>query len=259
MLISKAQLQSIIFASKEEGRHAIQGLCITGNEVIATDGHRLNVVEHGTPLVPEFDVFGSLTSPTTLPAILDGDSVRTILKAWPKVGKRFQQDYHNWGFLSVTTFTVIDANNNLFPLPVNWVDGKFPSWEQVVPSEEDRPFRMGLDAKYLSDAKYLADNHSRLLDIRLLDRNHSALIMGENLQDQKTRHIIMPMRLEQTDQDKAIVELEQEYTDKLHYAGINTLQGVLDPIKESDLIEIDGRKYLKREVDAKLESLQQPA
>ena len=259
MFISKSQLKAIQFASPDETRQALNGLYITESEVVATDGHRLMLVEHGE-MPEELDAFPTMpeSEPPPIPGTLSAASIESALKA-SKIKKRVQYPCHDWVWVSKDFISVLDANFKVINFPAEWVDGKFPDYKQVIPKDSERPFHIGLNARYLADGAYLADEKSKMLDIGLLDRNHGALIKGQNEVDQKCKYIIMPMLVDASEADREKEEAASKYTGLFLMKDIDpsAIHNHITPLETTDIIEINGQNYLKADLDAFLQSKQE--
>jgi len=252
MFISKAELQAIKFSSVDESRPQINGLHITETKTIATDGHRLIVIERGK--IPEFNRDGfpvDVISPA-LPITISRQSVETIIKAWPKIKKRDVQPVHEWGFLKVDSFTVLDANYNQIAFPIAIVSGPFPQWDRVLPKPEDRPERIGVNVNFLSDSSYMADKKTGQIEIRTNTETESALLIGQNSQGQDCQQVVMPMRLDSSEKEIK----DSAIHNKLLELGVDAylLHETLRPIDKKELVKINGNHYLKSDIDALIQS-----
>ena len=187
MKITKRQLQAIKFSSPDETRHALQALHLNGNEVRATDGHKAAFVK----APKEIDNSG------TEPFLIDADQVKQL----PKMMPTKKRDLLEWHVLEIDKET-ISSNLHNFSMKTQVVDGKFPNVDQVIPSEDDRPIKIGLNPAYLRDiCDYIAkgqSNYQPLLCIHLAENdsaNNSALITATDDDGHELRFVLMPSRL----------------------------------------------------------------
>ena len=144
-------------------RYYLNGLClslsITGHRVIATDGHRLHI----TPI----NQLNSYCGPhADLEVIIQDQGIEWITKTLPKVGTvSMQVDYRSNMFdksIERSKYLVIKYGTTTIRL--NSIDGRFPQWQRVLPSFNDRPLRIGVSPKQViktlkncssfSDAKF---------------------------------------------------------------------------------------------------------
>jgi hypothetical protein len=261
MFISKKQLQAIQFASTDLTRYLLQGLYIDDSEVAATDGHRLMVVEHNKALEPLDEINAFMASATEnsahpLPGVLDGDCVRTALKAWPKIKKTNMLPLHDWAWLTKDQIRILDENRKVIGMPALWLSGKYSDYKQIIPAdlESERPVRVGLSARYLGEASYLTDTAGKMLDIRLAWPNtqgNSAVIVGDSEEGHKCTYLVMPMRLDpaaERERQRANFELEHAVASRLTQDS-TPLHEHIEPV-EGRLIHLYGHTYLQRDIDA---------
>jgi hypothetical protein len=261
MFISKKQLQAIQFAEQVDTATPRFGLYIDENEVAATNGHRLMVVGHNKDLEPS-DAVNMFTSPEdenngpVLPSVLDGDCVRAVLKAWPKVKKSKTLLFHDWAWLTKDQIRMIDENHKVISMPALWLCGKYPDYKQSIPAdlESERPVRIGLSARYLGEASYVTDTAGKMLDIRLAwpdTQRNSAVIVGDSEEGHKCTYLVMPMMLDspaERARQRANFELEHAVASRLTQDS-TPLHEHIEPV-EGKLVHLYGHIYLRRDIDA---------
>ena len=193
MKVTKRQLQAIKFSSPDKTKYALQALHLNGNEVRATDEHKAAFVR----APKEIDNNGAE------PLLIDADQVKQIVKLI-KIKKN-----------DLLAMSTVEITKEQITLPVHLaitygnvtmqtriVDGKFPNVDQVIPSEDDRPIKIGLNPAYLRDiCDYIAKGqlgYQPQLCIHLAKddtANNSALITATDDDGHELRFILMQSRL----------------------------------------------------------------
>lgn len=187
MKITKRQLQAIKFSSPDETRVALQSLHLKGNEVRATDGHKAAFVR--------------------APKEIDNKRVKSLLiageqvKQLPKMMPTKKHDLLEWHVVEIDKET-ISSNLHNFNMKTQVIEGKFPNLDQVLPSEDDRPVKIGLNPAYLRDiCDYIAkgqSNYEPQLCIHLAQNatdENSALITATDADGHELKFVLMPSKL----------------------------------------------------------------
>ncbi len=168
MLIPRQALSTVLFASRESTRYAMQGILIERDadgvaRCVATDGSRLAIVTWTEPDPADYPSIKGVDPTTRKPdgfsAILSRDDVRRLLKAIPKSRNKPILEYvaldeaassKNWIVLGVTDLEH-PQTWNILPL-----EGSFPRWQDVVPVEHSGLRSIRVNARFLADACALA-------------------------------------------------------------------------------------------------------
>jgi hypothetical protein len=186
MLINK---QSLEFASKFVGnndvRYALSGVLIERDTLVATDGHMLAVVNHGTdcssadyPAVPNYaypdavDYYANGVEPIQ-PTLVHVDGVKQITKAMPKLVGRAK---YNFPVLNNVLIDVERSNlngslyahvtdlENPQALTIKKMDGRFPDYKGIMP--QDAPcYSVSVNPAYL---KQIGEAYTKLGDIKMV-------------------------------------------------------------------------------------------
>ena len=138
-LFNKKQLEIIKFSSTDSTRAALHGLLFDGNKTVATDGHRLVYVESEPEERVEWQANGVEWSENDKPFIVHRPTIEKALKNIPKkpdlpvlenaaIGLKVVPTGHPDKVVCQTTD--LDNTENV---EARTVDGKFPSYEQVIP------------------------------------------------------------------------------------------------------------------------------
>ncbi|WP_420959339.1 DNA polymerase III subunit beta [Brucella sp. IR073] len=101
------------FISKEETRYYLNGVCLDGGNVVATDGHRLGLF----PTQKDYAATKRMIVPRKVVSIINGLPAPIGFEFSAKPGLRLQYDG-----LTITAKAI---------------DGTFPDWTRVVPSFKD--------------------------------------------------------------------------------------------------------------------------
>jgi hypothetical protein len=168
-MLNKHNLNVAQFASKEESRYTMNGVLVTPNETVATNGHYLvwcgkdSVEAENYPLIPGF--VGA--SEQFKPFILSRESALAIAKVTPSKAKiPILNHVAVSGDGSQMAVTDLDRPQ---VFPVRPVEGKFPQWEVVVPKFEQAVFSISVNAEYLAA---IAKQFAGFVD----DRNHKVTL-----------------------------------------------------------------------------------
>lgn len=255
MFISKAQLEAIRMINKDDRRPNTNALHITENEVVATDGHRMIVVEHGK--VPKLDADFETGAEPKLPGTLTRESVESVLRSWPKCKKSEKQDHHDWAWIGESKIHVIDNRGRAVQYPAEWTGLSYPKWQQVTPNEREMANGVAVDIRYLSDASYLTfrdDMKIPALDLRIRDPYSPVLCLGQNKQGQACSYTIMPVRLEV---EYSRIKTTQHYIKAFEQADLTVEDVVKDlaPISDDDTVTLHDKVYFKSQVDEAFKAL----
>lgn len=158
-MLNKHNLNVAQFASKEESRYSLQGILVTPEATVATNGDYLvwvskdSVSSGNFPVVPGF----GQAEDKFEPFLLDAKTALQVAKVTPTkannpalnhVGVR-EQKLEDGENRSARVLAVTDLERPQV-FPVKPMAGKFPLYENVVPKWEDATFRIALDANYLT-------------------------------------------------------------------------------------------------------------
>ena len=205
-LYSKQQLQVVKACSKDETRAALNGVLVDKNKLVATDGHRMIVVEDkAIDNSKDWPVNGVDWQASNKPFIIPSSAINKAIKNIPK-----SKDTRGLPILEKVAIgetpentitlqtTDLDTTDNV---KTKTVDGKFPDYERVIPTLGEvggYDKKVGLNAHYMIEALQLminfADDKSKMVTFHMKDENHSIVLTCEN-EETKTTCVVMPMRL----------------------------------------------------------------
>ena len=205
-LYSKQQLQVVKACSKDETRAALNGVLVDKNKLVATDGHRMIVVEDkAIDNSKDWPVNGVDWQASNKPFIIPSSAINKAIKNIPK-----SKDTRGLPILEKVAIgetpentitlqtTDLDTTDNVKTKIVN---GKFPDYERVIPNLGEvggYDKKVGLNAHYMVEALQLminfADEKSKMVTFHMKDENHSIVLTCEN-EETKTTCVVMPMRL----------------------------------------------------------------
>jgi hypothetical protein len=138
------------FASKEESRYYLGGVCIEaapqgGAYLVATDGHRMMVLHDANALAP------------AEPVILRGTAL--ALKACRE--KTAQRIVYN-----ETSGEVVTHEGQSLASGLAVIDGTYPDWRRVVPCETPTGTSAGFSAALMADFAKAATDLAKLSGLR---------------------------------------------------------------------------------------------
>ena len=189
LVIPRSVLESHIFASTDGTRCAIQHVALErvkdnmGINVIATDGHRMNVLR----------IEGTLDVLLLVPAELLKDALKGAKK--DSVFQLVADD---------KKITLVRDGTAELVAPNRTHEYTFPAWEQVMPdkTKPNNPAKeFGIDTDYLADlAKYLKKVGNVTSCVRIVVRGDRDPVVFEPTQLDTSvgvslEHVIMPVRL----------------------------------------------------------------
>lgn len=169
-MLNKHNLSIAAFASKEASRYTLQGILVTPEATVATDGHRLVWVsgepERESKDYPQVPGFAG-ASDSFKPFVLSRDAALAIAKVTPSK-ERIPILNHVAVAEDGSAMAITDLERPQV-FPVRKVEGQFPKYDLVVPKWEDATFRVSVDASYLAEiAKAFAQFSS--------DRSHAVVL-----------------------------------------------------------------------------------
>ena len=214
-MLNKHNLTIASFASKEASRYTLQGILVTPDATVATNGHYLvwvsNSLERKAEDYPQIPGFVG-ASDTFTPFILGRDAALAIAKVTPYKEK-----------IPVLNHVAVAADSSQIAVtdlerpqvfPVKSVQGQFPRYEMVVPKFEDAVVRVSVNAEYLAQiakqfAGFVSDDRNKKVTLSFyadkgtsddqlegIDRNvgeHSIRFDGTN-DGQGMTAVLMPIR-----------------------------------------------------------------
>lgn len=192
--LTRKQLEAISHASTDSTRQALCCLYVEPGRTVATDGHRLAVVEwvQDGEEIPEHEPF-------IIP--------REVVEGWLKIiPRKAPRNFPENGFLGVVIrkdegvanyhWECLDKNWNTLKGEFLAVDGKFPDYRQVIPSEEDTVKTFALSHNYIDDfGKLAADDRKKtvIFGLNSKDPANCAVRFDSNaIEDHKITGVIMP-------------------------------------------------------------------
>ena len=207
-LYSKQQLQAVKACSKDETRPAINGVLVDKNKLVATDGHRMIVVEDkAIDSAKDWPVNGVDWQASNKPFIIPASAINKAIKNIPK-----SKDTRGLPILEKVAIgetpentitlqtTDLDTTDNV-KTKILYSNSKFPDYERVIPTLGEvggYDKKVGLNARYMIEALQLminfADEKSKMVTFHMKDENHSIVLTCEN-EETKTTCVVMPMRL----------------------------------------------------------------
>ena len=205
-LYSKQQLQVVKACSKDETRPAINGVLVDENKLVATDGHKMFIVEDkAIDNAKDWPVNGVDWQASNQPFIIPSSAINKAIKNIPKSKDTKDNPILEKVAIGETpenTITLqttdLDTTDNV---KTKIVDGKFPDYERVIPTLGEvggYDKKVGLNAHYMIEALQLminfADEKSKMVTFHMKDENHSIVLTCEN-EETKTTCVVMPMRL----------------------------------------------------------------
>jgi DNA polymerase III sliding clamp (beta) subunit (PCNA family) len=205
-LYSKKQLQVVKGCSPDETRPALNGVLADKNKLVATDGHKMFIVEDkAIDSDKDWPVNGVDWQASNKPFIIPSSAINKAIKNIPKskdTGGNPILEKVAIGETPENTITLqttdLDTTDNI---KTKKVDGKFPNYERVIPTLGEvggYDKKVGLNAHYMIEALKLminfADDKSKMVTFHMKDENHSIVLTCEN-EETKTTCVVMPMRL----------------------------------------------------------------
>ena len=205
-LYSKKQLQVVKGCSPDETRPSLNGVLADKNKLVATDGHKMFIVEdNAIDRSKEWPVNGVDWQDSSEPFIIPSSAINKAIKNIPK-----SKDTRGLPILEKVAIgetpentitlqtTDLDTTDNV---KTKAVDGKFPDYRRVIPTLGEvggYDKKVGLNAHYMIEALQLminfADEKSKMVTFHMKDENHSIVLTCEN-EETKTTCVVMPMRL----------------------------------------------------------------
>lgn len=150
-MLNKHNLSIASFASKEASRYTLQGILVTPDATVVTNGHYLvwvsNSPEHKAADYPQVPGFAG-ASDTFTPFILSRDEALAIAKVTPSKEK-----------IPVLNHVAIAADSSAMAVtdldrpqvfPVRPVEGQFPKYDAVIPKFDDAVMQISVNAEYLA-------------------------------------------------------------------------------------------------------------
>ena len=219
MFYNKKQLEAVKFVSKDETRQGLSGLLFEENRVVATDGHRLMIVNK-TPspdtqeCFPPDDIF---SPDKNEPFVVSRKTVEKITKNIPvkmrpndcleviKIGhsvKDHKIACQAYDLEETTTLETADGLKN----------AKFPNYKQVLPDYTDY-IKIGISAKYLKEVCMALEkyNNNAMVTLNIIppkisenaednhegkyQANYPIVITADDGEGTTAEAVIMPMRL----------------------------------------------------------------
>lgn len=234
--------------SKEASRFTINGILVTPECTVVTDGHQLTIVD--TPAIPAEEqmplICGKPILRTWKPFILSADHAQELAKAIPK--KSFMPVLCNAYLLERgeenVTFGIglseQDGTGRTLTFPI--LAGNFPDYYRALPKE--LPFSINLSALLLSDLTTFTHRMVRTkhrgghIALKIKD-NASAIQMDALTEDnQRVRAILMPMRSDDGFQDVKGMMVSEEVTGPVDYHTLPATEAVISGIAERILRDI---------------------
>lgn len=150
-MLNKHNLTVAQFASKEANRYTMNGILVTPDATVATNGHYLvwcgTEPERESEDYPQIEGFKG-ASDAFKPFVLDRDAALAIAKVTPS-----KENIPILNHVAVSEdgsqIAVTDLDRPQV-FPVRGMTGKFPQYEQVIPKLEDAVFAISVDASYLA-------------------------------------------------------------------------------------------------------------
>lgn len=208
-LLNALNLGVIKFSSKEASRFTLNGILVTPNETVATDGHRLTMVTTPTvkgggvasfPELPGFTIDGNWK-----PFVMPTDVAADLLKKIPKKSKIPILMHAAIGARSANGERIQVATTDLSTntiLDVRPVAGNFPDWQRVMPSGEIKG-AISINARYLADiGSFIASHGERLPTCTILYRGHDRpleIVAKISDTNQQIRSVIMGVKMDEAD------------------------------------------------------------
>jgi len=147
MIISVKGLQFVLHATPtKDVRYYLNGVLVSKNALVATDGHRLAVSRH----------LKNLSNEQHEDFIIPIEAVKMALKMQPKA----------WDEIEVTSEKIGDLNYQA-------IDGRYPNWAQVIPEKVTHD-----DAVY--NPVYLAESYKALAKINDLKKEYNEINLSKN-------------------------------------------------------------------------------
>lgn len=205
-MLNKHNLSIRRFAPKEESRWTLQGIQITPQYTVVTNGHYLvkvttpKVKVEDYPLNARETLEGFKPSVDFKPFILPTDAAKEIEKAIPKhklipILNHAAIDGPRTDGNGSATITTTDLENTRVFTP-HKIEGQFPNWEMVVPKDEPK-VTFAVDASYLAkiaDAAAKFSSHSnKRVKITIYGENTAIRFDVEN-HEQEMMALLMPVR-----------------------------------------------------------------
>lgn len=234
---------------KEESRYTLNGILVTPECTVVTDGHQLTIVD--TPAFPAEEQMPLICDKPILrtwkPFILAADHAKELAKAIPK--KSFMPVICNAYLLERgeenVTFGIRlseqDGTGRTLTFPI--MAGNFPDYHRVLPKE--LPFTVNLSALLLSDLttfthRMVRTKHRGQISLGIKD-NVSAVQMDSLTEDnQRVRAILMPMRPDDGFQDVKgmMVSEDAPSPSPVDYHTLPATEAVISEIAERILRDV---------------------
>ena len=163
MLVNKRINELSKFTSKELSRTALQGVCITNNEAVATDGHVLAIMpidagmpDADYPAGPELDV------DIPQPLLISTEQIKNAVAVLPK--KPTLPILNNIQIGVKDGAPVINAGLPVVQMPGSESEGMdYPNYKQVIPDYSNtHSVKLALNGKLLKLLCELAAKHGNI-------------------------------------------------------------------------------------------------
>lgn len=169
MLYGKELIELTSFASREEERYALNGICFDpeGAVAVACDGKHFLVVPVVHDDESDFPEIPGLVEKASEPEpfVIDANTVKNAAKQIPKCAAlpflervRIVPTASENGSHPVTLATVHPRNGSQ-KIDTHMMEGAYPMWQQCVPREDRREIRVQLNAAFLADFLAFAKKH----------------------------------------------------------------------------------------------------
>ena len=204
-LYNKKQLQVFKATSKDETRPALNGVLFEENKVVATDGHRLVVVENKPMDEKDWPVNGvNWNTDNNDSFIVNRKSIEKAIKNIPKSKGRPILENVAIGLTEKGKATLqttdLEHTDNIV---TETAEGRFPDYKLVLPDVHSKKTeyksKVAVNAKYMKEAFELMGNltdESGNVQIHIKDQNSSIVLTCEDQDNNKTTAVIMPMRMD---------------------------------------------------------------
>lgn len=233
--------------SKEASRFTLNGILVTPECTVVTDGHQLTIVD--TPAFPAEEqtplICGKPILRTWKPFILGADHALELAKAIPK--KSFMPVLCNAYLLECgeenVTFGIglseQDGTGRTLTFPI--LAGNFPDYHRVLPKE--LPFTINLSALLLSDLTTFTHRMVRTKhrggQISLSIKNNTSAVQMDSFTEdnQRVRAILMPMREDKLQGVEGMM-VSEEVTGPVDYHTLPATEAVISEIAERILRDV---------------------
>jgi DNA polymerase III sliding clamp (beta) subunit (PCNA family) len=208
-LYTKEELQIIKAASNDETSPSLNGVLVDGNKLVATDGHRLMIVENTNKKDEPWPIEETNWKQIKEPFIVPKKAIEKAIKNIPKksdIGPMVKFSMKNELLKKVAIGQIEENKINLQTsdlkttdnVQTRMVENKFPNYKQVVPSnDEGYDKTIGLNATYMIEALQMMlpfTSNNKMVKFSMKDENHSIVLECDN-NGIKTTCIVMPIRL----------------------------------------------------------------